>query len=243
MKITAKKSLDSDSIPNFLLARTSQCGGSESNGKWWNLAELFSFSNGTTIDPEAFRSLVSGWAPDRSRPLDEDAADRTVQITFRADASVSSLWATSDSRTRSEIERCHQDAVAHSLEVVEWSECAYQEPHYRRFLPTPADILGAIFHHTFNGDLPDLHSHCVIIGAARARETRNWGKLDPRPFTEHLDDGATIYQQALMDLLAARLAIASEQYAYDENGPHYRVCGGPLDWLIPDRDSAGSLTH
>ena len=243
MKITAKKSLDSESIPNFLLARTLRGGGFEPKGRWWNLAELFSFSNGATIDPDAFLSLVSGWAPDRNRRLDESAAERTLQITFRADPSVSSLWAIADSRTRSEIEHCHQEAVARSLELVEWSECAFQEPLYRRFLPTPADILGAIFHHTFNGDLPDLHTHCIIIGTARARETRAWGRLDPKPFSEHLEDGATVYQKTLMELLASRLAIASEQYAYDENGPHYRILGGPLDWLLPAAENTEALTH
>ena len=52
MNLTPKKSIDAHSIPNFLLDRTSRCGGCEPNGKWWNLAELFAFSNGSSIDPK-----------------------------------------------------------------------------------------------------------------------------------------------------------------------------------------------
>ena len=236
MKLTPKKSIDAHSISNFLLDRTSQCGGCEPNGKWWNLAELFAFSNGSSIDPEAFRSLVSGSHPDHARLLLDLPADHSIQITFRADPSLSALWARSDPQIRAELEECHQEAVARSLERVEWTECAFQEPAHQRFLPTPADILGALFHHTSNGEAPDLHTHCVIIGAARARESRVWGRLDLHSFNDQIDRGATVYQQELMTLLGSRLAIASERYGHDENGPHYRILGGPLDWLMPTED-------
>ena len=105
MNRAPKKSLE------FLLARTARFGGPEPNGRSWNLAELFAISNGSAVDPDAFLALV-----------------------FRADASVSALWASLDPESRTVVEECHCEAVSYSLERVEWSECAYQEPLYRRFL-------------------------------------------------------------------------------------------------------------
>ena len=143
---TPKKSLDPSPTLDVLLAKTVRFGSPEANARWWNLAELFAISNGSSVDPDAFLALVSGWSLDRSRRLFEPGAG-PIELVFRADRSVSALWASLDPESRTIVEECHREAVAYSLERVEWVECAYQEPLYRRFLPTPADILGACFHH------------------------------------------------------------------------------------------------
>ena len=218
--------------PDYFLSRTPAFGGLQPHGMWWNLAELFAISNGSPVDPGAFVRLASGRSPDGVRRLADVSPRDGVELTFRADASVAALWASLDCERRAIVEQCQIEAVAHSLQLVEWRECAYQEPLYERFLPTPADIIGALFQHAHADPVPDLHTHCFVLGIARARPSKAWGRLHRAGFGEVLTAGASVYQRTLMGLLRKRLAVSFEPYGYDELGARFRVTGTPLQWAM-----------
>ena len=224
--------------PAYYLSRTAAGGGMQPNARWWNLGELFSLPNGAEADPEAVMNLARGRSPHGYGVLIDTIPHRAIDITFRADPSVAALWASLDADRRTLVEQCQFEAAAYALQAVEWNECAYQVPHYSRFLPTPADILGVLFQHTHTAELGDididppgeLHVHCFVFGIARSRVAKSWGPLHRPPFTTALDYGARIYQQLFMRALRRRLDIDSEPYHYDDCGPHYRVIGHPAQW-------------
>ena len=218
--------------PDYFLSQTPALGGLQPHGRWWNLAEMFAISNGSPVAPSAFAHLVSGRSPDGARQLADVSPRDGVELTFRADPSVAALWASLDSERRAILEQCQVEAVTHSLQAVEWRECAYQEPLYERFLPTPADIMGALFEHAHEEPVPDLHTHCFVLGIARARPSKVWGPLHRATFEHALGRGASVYQRALMGLLRKRLAVTFEHYGYDEFGARFRVTGTPLEWAM-----------
>ena len=218
--------------PDYFLSQTPAFGGLQPYGRWWNLAEMFAISNGSTVASDAFVNLASGSSPDGTRVLAEVSPRDGVELTFRADASVAALWASLDCERRAIVEQCQIEAVAHSLQLVEWKECAYQEPLYERFLPTPADIIGALFQHAHTDPAPDLHTHCFVLGIARARPSKEWGQLHRAPFEHALTAGASVYQRALMGLLKKRLGVSFEPYGYDELGTRFRITGTPLEWAM-----------
>ena len=227
-----KKTCDVPCTPDYFLWRTSSHGGLQPHGRWWNLAELFAISNGSQIEPTAFLHLAHGRSPDGRCELSAATPADGVELTFRADPSIAALWATLDSERQAIDEQCQIEAVAHSLQLVEWAECAYQEPLYERFLPTPAAIMGALFQHVHDGSEPDLHTHCFVLGIARANGAASWGKLHRDSFARVLAPGAWIYQRALVGLLRKRLGVVCEPYHVDHIGTHFRVVGTPLQWAM-----------
>lgn len=218
--------------PDYYLSQTPAFGGLQPYGRWWNLAEMFAISNGSTVAPDAFVHLASGQSPDGTRALADVSPRDGLDLMFRADASVAALWASLDSERRAIVEQCQVEAVAHSLQLVEWRECAYQEPLYERFLPTPADIIGALFQHAHTDPSPDLHTHCFVLGITRSRPSKGWGRLHRTTFEHALTAGASVYQRALMGLLKKRLGVAFEPYGCDELGARFRVIGTPLEWVM-----------
>ena len=250
MTITPTKTLDLNQCgPDYYLSRTPAGGGIQPNGRWWNLAELFSLSNGTSADAAAVINLYHGQSPDGRRTLCDANPRHAIELTFRADPSVMTLWCSLDPERRAVLEQAHIEAVAYSLQAAEWNECAYQDPLYSRFLPTPADILGVLFQHIHTAALNDhdtpppgaLHVHCLLFPIARARITRAWGPLYVDTFTEALTYGASIYQQLFMRFLHRRLHIAFEPYHYDDAGAHYRVIGDPIEWHLFCGDPQASI--
>lgn len=249
MTITPKKTLDlTPCAPDYYLSKTPAGGGIQPNGRWWNLAELFSLSNGATAEPEAVINLTRGRSPTGETVLHDASPRAAVELTFRADPSVVTLWGSLDAERRALVEQSQIEAVAYSLQAVEWNECAYQVPRYSRFLPTPADILGVLYQHTHCPELGDvdtpppgeLHTHCLVFGIARSRIGKAWGPLHRDCFANALAYGARIYQQLLMRFLRRRLGIAFEPYHYDDSGPHYRVVGHPIEWNLFCGDRAAT---
>ena len=241
MTIAPKKTLDTaPSPPDYYLSCTPAGGGIQPAGRWWNLAELFSLPNGGEADPEAVTNLAWGRSPQGRDLLTDTNPRNAIEITFRADTSVAALWSCLDAERRALVEQSQFEAVAYSLQAVEWNECAYQAPHYHRFLPTPADILGVLFQHTHTPELGDidiappgeLHVHCFLFGIARSRVGKAWGLLHRDSFATALDYGARIYQELFMRALRRRLDIDFEPYHYDDCGPHYRVIGHPTEWHL-----------
>ena len=236
-----KKSLNlSPCPPDYFLSHTARCGGAQPAGRWWNLAELFGISNGSEVDPQALLHLANGRSPDGGHVLADVGPHDCVELNFHADPSVALLWFSLDPERRAVVEHCHLEAVARALQAVEWLHCAYQEPRYSRFLPTPADIIGVLFQHTHTDPEPDLHTHCLVLGPVRARCAQSWGRLHRSAFADQLSLGATVYQQLLMRALRRRLGVSFETYSYDEAGAHYRVLGKPLEWWFCCGDPTAS---
>lgn len=241
MTITPTKTLDLNPCgPRYYLSRTPAGGGIQPNGRWWNLGELFSLSNGASAESDAVINLYHGRSPDGRHTLCDVNPPHAVELTFRADPTVMALWSSLDPERRAVIEQAHLEAVAYSLQAAEWNECAYQAPLYSRFLPAPADILGVLFQHIHTAELDDhdtpppgaLHVHCLLFPIARARVTRAWGPLHRTTFTDALAHGARIYQELFMRFLHRRLHIDFVPYHYDETGARYRVIGDPIEWHL-----------
>ena len=235
-----KKTCDAPCTPDYYLSRTPPFGGLQPHGRWWNLAGLFAIANGSQIDPDGFLNLACGRSPDGKRHLLDTIPSHGIELTFRADPSVSTLWATLDNERRALVEQCQIEAVALSLQAVEWNECVLQEPVYDRFPPTPADIMGVLFQHICADGEPDLHTHCIVLGLTCARGSRTWGRLHRDAFPAAVTAGASIYQRLLMKLLRRRLGLSSEPYDTDALGTHYRVVGAPNEWAMFCGDPAAT---
>lgn len=231
--IQPKKTLNLDPCdPRYFLSRTVRFGGDQPNGKWWNLAELFGIPNGSDVERVAFLHLVHGRSPDGRRVLADVAPKDCVELVFRADPSVAQLWACLETERRVIVEHCQMLAVAQALQATEWQHCAYQNPFYSRFLPTPADLIGVLFQHTHSDPEPDIHTHYLVLGVTHARIAKTWGPLHRETFSEQLAYGTTVYQQLLMRALRRRLQLESEPYQCDATGTHYRLVGDPCTWWL-----------
>ena len=205
------KSLHLDcAAPGRLLSLTVPFGCAQPAGRWWNLAELFGFANGSELDAHALLRLAHGRSPDGERVLADVTPGDGVELVFNAPASVATLWATLEGEGRASVEQCHREAVAYSLQATEWRRCAFQAPLHARFLPTPADLIGALFAHAHDAPEPDLHTHCLVLGATCARAAKIWGRLHRGGFADHVPFGAFVYERLLAKALKRRLGFTFE---------------------------------
>ena len=196
--------------PGHFLSQTVRFGGAQPAGRWWNLAELFGLPNGGELDAHALLRLAQGRSPDGERVLADVTLGDGVELVFRAPASVATLWATLEGEGRASVEQCHREAVAYSLQATEWRRCALQAPLHARFLPTPADLIGALFLHAHDASEPDLHTHCLVLGIACARTEKTWGRLHGGGFADQVPFGAFVYERLLAKALKRRLGFTFE---------------------------------
>ena len=196
--------------PGHFLSQTVRFGGTQPAGRWWNLAEHVGLPNGGELDAHALLLLAHGRSPDGERVLADVTPGDGVELVFRAPASVATRWATLQGEGRANVEQCHREAVACSLQATEWRRCAFQAPLHTRFPPMPAHLLGALFLHAHDAPEPDLHTPCLALGSACARTEKTWGPLHRGGFADHVPFGALVYERLLAKALERRLGFTFE---------------------------------
>ena len=146
--------------------------------------------------------------------------------------SVSALWAIADPKLRSEIEWAHNDAARVALEEKVLRHCAYTRIRNRDgdIEVLSADVAAAMFQHgTSRDNDPQLHTHCVILNAARTHRDGKYRALHQHPVYTWMKAAGAVYRNALAWSLQERLGIRMEQYGKD--GEFTRIGGMPEDLI------------
>ena len=207
--------------------------GEEPDGVWWNPAGLFGderagMGDGGTVDSADFHLLYNGFHPATGEKLTRNAGSAKrcpgYDLIFNADKTVSALWAVAPPELRKKIEEAHDDAVRVALEDIVLRHCAYTRIRDREgtIRPVPADIAAALFRHgAARSNDPHLHTHCVILNAARAHHDGKWRALHGHPLFSWQKAAGAVYRAELAWLLRARLGIQMEVHGKD--GQYTRI--------------------
>ena len=228
--------------------------GEEPDGVWWNPAGLFGESragmgDGGTVDSADFHRLYNGFHPATGEKLTRNAGSAKrcpgYDLIFNADKTVSALWAVAPPELRAKIEEAHDDAVRVALEDIVLRHCAYTRIRDREgtIRPVPADLAAALFRHgAARSNDPHLHTHCVILNAARAHHDGKWRALHGHPLFSWQKAAGAVYRAELAWLLRARLGIAMEVHGRD--GQYTRIRETPevlvAEWSKRDSEINGA---
>ena len=207
--------------------------GEEPDGVWWNPAGLFGdgrvgMGHGKAVDSADFHRLYNGFHPVTGEKLTRNAGSAKrcpgYDLIFNADKTVSALWAVAPPDLRDQLEQAHDDAVRVALEDIVLRHCAYTRIRDREgtVRPVPADIAAALFRHgAARSNDPHLHTHCVILNAARARHDGKWRALHGHPLFSWQKAAGAVYRAEIAWLLRARLGITMEVHGRD--GQYTRI--------------------
>ena len=228
--------------------------GEEPDGVWWNPSGLFGESragmgDGKTVDSADFHRLYNGFHPATGEKLTRNAGSAKrcpgYDLILNADKTVSALWAVAPSALREKIEEAHDDAVRVALEDIVLRHCAYTRIRDREgtIKPVPADLAAALFRHgAARSNDPHLHTHCVILNAARAHHDGKWRALHGHPLFSWQKAAGAVYRAELAWLLRARLGIAMEVHGRD--GQYTRIRETPealvAEWSKRDSEINGA---
>ena len=231
--------------------------GEEPDGVWWNPAGLFGESragmgDGGTVDSADFHRLYNGFHPATGEKLTRNAGSEKrcpgYDLILNADKTVSALWAVAPPALRAKIEEAHDDAVRVALEDVVLRHCAYTRIRDREgtIKPVPADLAAALFRHgAARSNDPHLHTHCVILNAARAHHDGKWRALHGHPLFSWQKAAGAVYRAELAWLLRARLGIAMEVHGRD--GQYTRIRETPealvAEWSKRDAEINGAAAR
>jgi len=212
--------------------------GTEATGIWHapGTGSSLGIEHSAPIDPEVFRRLLDGFAPD-GRRLAQNAGrpdrDTCVDFTFSAPKSVSAIWMASDGRMRRAVEDAHAAAV-HSALVLAERLCVRSRrgsgtASVRR--SDPGSLVGALFLHRTarpterRGGVPDpqLHTHAVL-SLACMRPDGTWGAIDRRALLPYVTCLGALYRAELAAGLR-ELGLSIRRTGTD--GPLFEVAGVP----------------
>jgi conjugative relaxase-like TrwC/TraI family protein len=186
--------------------------GGEPPGRWHGgLARQFGLAG--EVSPATLRRLFTGYSPDGSTPLVQNAGDPERRngwdLTFSAPKTVSVLWSQADPETRARLQAAHAAAVASTLDLLErtvaYTRSGKGGRHWER---TP--IVAAVFEHGTSRALdPQLHSHALVLNLAQRRNGRTGALESSEFFAVKMGLGAH-YQAFLADRLHRDLGVAIE---------------------------------
>ena len=186
--------------------------GIDKQGRWFGGAAHALGLSGT-VDRESFRNLLEGFAPDRSKPLVQNAGEegRTAcwDMTFNAPKAVSVLWAMSTPELRRKIEAIHRQAVETALEKAEQvGGITRRGPGGR--IHERASLLWATFQEgTSRAQDPHLHTHAVLQNLALRSDGTTGSLHTTNLFRWKMALGA-VFQAELAFQLQAQLGLEIE---------------------------------
>ncbi|PZP60941.1 MAG: conjugal transfer protein TraA, partial [Azospira oryzae] len=197
---------------------------SEAAGVWHGSAaeKLGLFGD---VRAEDFRKLAEGYSP-RGEALVQNAGDperrAAWDLTFSAPKDLSVIWAVGDEKTRHEIERVHDRAVAETLRELEErfgltrrGQGGHETEH--------GGMVFAVFRHGTSRDLdPQLHSHAVALNLV-ARSDGTWGTLETREIYSHQKVLGAIYRSHLAH------GLARMGYQITREGESFGIAGVPRE--------------
>ncbi|MFB9608600.1 MobF family relaxase [Streptomyces roseofulvus] len=156
---------------------------------------------------EARRATVLG------QPLDEIERRSAIPLlafdfTFRAQASLTVLWALGDETVRRVIETAHDRAIETTLRWLE-EEVAEVRWSSGRERAKPPGLVVAAFKHFENRDgFPLLHTHCLILNRAQ-RPDGSWYALDTVRLLQNVVAAGTLYTLTMTTEVCEELGLAT----------------------------------
>ena len=145
-------------------------------GTWWTTAGSL-VRHDAHIDKRSFSDLCAGLDPRTGRPLVRaaGAAHRSGwDCTLSAPKTFSILWMSGTPEQRRQLEAIQAAAVDQALRFVvdeRLVEVRLGAGGNRREMPTDV-IMGRFAHYTTRDGDPQLHTHCVVLNAARSADGR-----------------------------------------------------------------------
>ena len=140
--------------------------GGEPPGVWaGNGAEFLGLKG--VVKEAAFRNLLHGLSPNRSKRLVQNAGKENRQcgwdLTFSAPKSVSVLWSQASSDLRRSIEAAHEKAVLSALAQLENEAGLTRRGRGGREVEKAQFILAIFEHGTSRANDPQIHSHALLL--------------------------------------------------------------------------------
>jgi len=184
-------------------------GKGEAPGVWVG-SDSRSLGLSDLVDDDDLRQVLSLKHPGTGERLNR-ATMPGYDLTFRAPKSVSLLYALGATGTVSgQVVAAHDAAVSQALTYLECHACAIR---YRiDGQPTAVKAKGftaaAFRHRTSRAGDPTLHSHVLVVNAARVGD--RWGALDGTKIFHHAKTAGFVYQAALRAELTQRLGVSWE---------------------------------
>jgi len=184
-------------------------GGAEGEGTWWGEVAAALGLEGRVTE-QALSNLLSGFSPDGTVPLVQNAGEESRQqgwdFTFSAPKSVSVLWSQLPEGWRREIEAIQDAATRRALLYLE-SVAGLTRRGALGFDLEETKLLFAIFpHFASRARDPQIHTHCVLVNLS-LRPDGTTGSLWSRELFRHKMAAGAIYRAEFAALLGKRLSI------------------------------------
>lgn len=187
--------------------------GVEPAGVWFGGgAEKMSLAG--NVKPETFRNLLLGFSPDGTRPLVQNANQKSRQcgwdLTFSPPKCFSVLWAMAPPELKQTLEEIERQVLQKVLAVVE-KECGVTRRGQQGTHEEPAALVFAMFHHCASRALdPQYHTH-VVVPNIGLRLDRTTGTIQSIHFFRQKMRLGALYQQELVKALRHLLGLIVEQ--------------------------------
>jgi conjugative relaxase-like TrwC/TraI family protein len=164
------------------------------------------------LNPDDFRSLLSGRTPDGRKVRNADSPKRRAgwDLTWSAPKSVSVAWSQATSDIRAQIETALQTAVAFGISYLE-TVGVVSRVGENGVVRDPARLVFACFlHSTSRAQQPQLHIHSVLPNLA-LRTDGKVGTLEPRELYRHQLAAGALFRVHLAFELEQRLGLRARR--------------------------------
>nr|WP_231512687.1 MobF family relaxase [Streptomyces rimosus] len=131
-----------------------------------------------------------------------------LDYTFRAQASLTVLWALGDDPTRRVIERAHERAIATALRWLEDEVAETRWSSGRQRAKAPGLVVARWQHFDNRDGFPLLHDHCLVLNRAQ-RPDGSWYALDTVRLYQNAVAAGALYSLAMTTEACEELGLAT----------------------------------
>lgn len=170
-----------------------------------------------SVQSEHLERLARGLDPRTGEVLGQrqsyaDGRQRQVgwDLTFSAPKSVSVLWALTDERTRSVIERVQLQAVDAAVDYLEKEAGWCRRGRFGAAFERATLVVAAFQHGTSREQDPQLHTHALVLNVGR-RPEGSWGAVQSWDLYRHKMAAGSVYRAALAHGLGHDLGLRVEE--------------------------------
>ncbi len=202
--------------------------GGEPRGLWTGQAAQALGLSGF-VERDDLKKLLGGFAPRSGDPLVQNAGAKDRQsgwdLCFSAPKSVSFLWAISPPEVRLRVQAIQQHAVEAGLGYLQDAAAVCRRGKGGESLESGQLVIATFEHGTSRAQDPQLHTHCLVINAAR-RADGSWGAIRSRDLFQHKMAAGAIYRAELAAGLQREmgLEIQRDGFSFRVQGVSEAVC-------------------